>query len=515
MKKWTIRRRILTGFSLVILLTCALAATGIYFLREVKTSSAHIVHRDIPGLYLASQILTNTEDIQLELSRHRLAVTPADKAEYEAHIAKIAAANEKAIREYEALIQTDAEKALLQNLRDTRHAYIEARAPMFELSRANKREEQIQYDRDTLSPAFDRFANASQKIFEHNHDSADSASAGNVTLATHAFTILGATSLVIIVVGCLIALTIVVGLSKVLRTVTTTLEDGSAQVASAASQVSGSSQSLAEGSSEQAASLEETSASLEEIASMTKRNAESAGTAKSIANQTRTAAEIGATDMTAMTSAMAAIKSSSDNIGKIIKTIDEIAFQTNLLALNAAVEAARAGEAGAGFAVVADEVRALAQRSALAAKETAEKIEDSIKKSDHGVAISAKVGASLNEIVGKARQVDQLIGEIDEASKEQSQGITQVLTAVSQMDKVTQSNAANAEESAAAAEELNAQAEALDGAVAELKQLVTRTRKKKDVAAQPATPPTQPRNIKPTPRPAPGLRAVRPAFAGN
>jgi uncharacterized phage infection (PIP) family protein YhgE len=159
-------------------------------------------------------------------------------------------------------------------------------------------------------------------------------------------------------------------------------------------------------------------------------------------------------------------------VSKIIKTIDEIAFQTNILALNAAVEAARAGEAGMGFAVVADEVRNLAQRCAQAAKETAAKIEDSVQKSIHGVEISAKVGRSLEEIVSKARQIDEMAAEVATASKEQNQGIGQVNTAVSQMDKITQSNAANAEESASAAEELNAQAEGLKDAVQNLLQIV-------------------------------------------
>ena len=169
---------------------------------------------------------------------------------------------------------------------------------------------------------------------------------------------------------------------------------------------------------------------------------------------------------------MDAIKGASDDISKIIKTIDEIAFQTNILALNAAVEAARAGEAGMGFAVVAEEVRNLAQRSAQSAKETAGKIEDSVKKSEHGVQICGKVAQSLSAIVGKARQVDTLVAEIAQASKEQTQGIEQVNTAVSQMDKVTQSNAGNAEETAAAAEELSAQSVVLQDSVATLLALV-------------------------------------------
>jgi methyl-accepting chemotaxis protein len=239
-----------------------------------------------------------------------------------------------------------------------------------------------------------------------------------------------------------------------------------------AGQVSSSSRSLAEGASEQAASLEETSASLEEMASMTKRNAENAQKANDLAKQARSAADKGVGDMEAMNTAMTAIKVSSDDIAKIIKTIDEIAFQTNILALNAAVEAARAGEAGMGFAVVAEEVRNLAQRSAQAAKETAGKIEGAISKTGQGVDISNKVAKTLNEIVAQIRQVDELVAEVAGASHEQTQGITQLNSAVGQMDKVTQSNAANAEESAAAAQELNGQAADMKESVAELLQLV-------------------------------------------
>ena len=173
-----------------------------------------------------------------------------------------------------------------------------------------------------------------------------------------------------------------------------------------------------------------------------------------------------------MLQAMDAIKSSSADIAKIIKSIDEIAFQTNILALNAAVEAARAGEAGAGFAVVAEEVRALAQRSASSAKETASKIEVAIQNGNHGATISAQVAQSLGVIVEKARKVDELIAEIATASTEQSQGISQINTAVSQMDKVTQSNAASAEETAAASQELNSQSVTLQESVTNLRQLV-------------------------------------------
>ena len=289
-----------------------------------------------------------------------------------------------------------------------------------------------------------------------------------------------ATMKIMAIGGLLVAIVVMAGFyffnqRSIVRPLLTSIrhiEESGNQTASASREISRASQTLAEGASEQAASIEETSASLEEMSSMTKRNAENAQKANELAKQTRAAADKGTSHMQSMAGAMEAIKVSSDDIAKIIKTIDEIAFQTNILALNAAVEAARAGEAGMGFAVVADEVRNLAQRSAQAAKETAAKIEGAITNSSKGVEISSKVVEALNDIVNKVRQVDELVEEVASASREQTQGITQINTAVGQMDKVTQSNAANAEESAAAAEELNAQAAAMKQSVAELSKLV-------------------------------------------
>lgn len=278
-----------------------------------------------------------------------------------------------------------------------------------------------------------------------------------------------------ILVSVAIAYFLTRAITRPIKSVADSITAGSEQTASAASHVSEAGQSLAEGASEQAASLEETSSSLEEMSSMTKKNADNAQKANQLAREAREAADRGAQDMAEMTRAMEGIKTSSDDIAKIIKTIDEIAFQTNILALNAAVEAARAGEAGMGFAVVADEVRALAQRSAQAAKETSAKIEGAIGRTTQGVEISHKVAEALQQIVVNARAVDELVGEVSSASREQSQGIEQLNLAVGQMDKVVQSNAANAEESASAAEELSAQANALQEAAAELRLLVDGT----------------------------------------
>jgi len=241
--------------------------------------------------------------------------------------------------------------------------------------------------------------------------------------------------------------------------------DSTAQVASASGQISSGSQNLAQGANEQASSLEEVSASLEEMSSMTRQNAENAMQAKNLSTEADQNAKSGSEAMGRMSQSIQKIKESSDQTAKIVKTIDEIAMQTNLLALNAAVEAARAGEAGRGFAVVAEEVRNLAQRSAQAAKNTADMIGESVKNADDGVKISREVAQSFESIAQGTRKVSDLIAEIAAASKEQATGIKQVNDAVGQMDKVTQQNAANAEESASAAEELSSQASELQAMV--------------------------------------------------
>jgi ABC-type transporter Mla subunit MlaD len=250
------------------------------------------------------------------------------------------------------------------------------------------------------------------------------------------------------------------------------LTEGSDQVASAAHQVSAGSQSLAEGAAEQAASIEETSSSLEEMSSMTKKNADNANEAKTMMAEAGQIVEKVNQHMTDMADAVREITKSSEETGKIIKTIDEIAFQTNLLALNAAVEAARAGEAGAGFAVVADEVRNLALRAADAAKNTSNLIENTIKAVRNGNALTQSTQEAFKENMKIGHKVGHLVEEISAASNEQAQGIEEINKAVTEMDKVVQQVAANAEESASASEEMSAQAEQMQAFVAELSAMV-------------------------------------------
>jgi methyl-accepting chemotaxis protein/methyl-accepting chemotaxis protein-1 (serine sensor receptor) len=211
---------------------------------------------------------------------------------------------------------------------------------------------------------------------------------------------------------------------------------------------------------------------MEEMTSMTRRTAHNTGEAAALMGQVDAQVTASNQALEAMIAAMTSIQESSQQVARIIKTIDEIAFQTNILALNAAVEAARAGEAGMGFAVVADEVRNLAQRSAQAAKDTASLIDTSIERSQLGGQKVGEVAASIAEITGSVAKVKGLVDEVSEASRQQQQGIDQVSKALAQMEKVTQTTAATAEEGAAASEALQAQANTSMKAIGTLEALV-------------------------------------------
>ena len=284
--------------------------------------------------------------------------------------------------------------------------------------------------------------------------------------------VLGVCGSVLVLAPLLIVLlarrTVVGPILRVVNTLSTTFE----QTVTGVERISQSSKSVAEGASDQAASLEETASSLEELSVMTRQNNDNAQKTNQLMVQARDSADHGAREMQSMNTAMQAIRSSSIEISKIIKTIDEISFQTNILALNAAVEAARAGEAGLGFAVVAEEVRSLAQRSADAARETTTKIETAIARAMQGVEISGRVAMALEQIIAKVREVGALASEVAEASKQQHQGIEQINVAVSHVDKLTQNTAANAEQSDVAANQLRGEAAALRQAVTGLLELV-------------------------------------------
>lgn len=270
-----------------------------------------------------------------------------------------------------------------------------------------------------------------------------------------------------------------------------------------ASQLAEVSATLSEGSSSQAAASEQSSSSLVSMAEMTTRAASSALSAKELANRARQSADASTGDMQEMQNAMRGIQESSGQVSKIIKTIDEIAFQTNILALNAAVEAARAGEAGLGFAVVADEVRSLAQRCAVAARETTQQIAEAVDRSQQGVRLSAKVASNLDGMTTLARELDTVIASIASVAQEQSGGIQEVTSAVGQIDQVTQTNAAHAAEVTQLVAELRTQADKLRRPITSLVVLL--------YARSPREGMPPPANAAPAPAPAPVVKSARPA----
>ncbi len=275
-------------------------------------------------------------------------------------------------------------------------------------------------------------------------------------------------SVSLVVVGIALSIYILRALTIVINRVIEDLSVNSTQVKEAALQISSSSQNLSQASTEQASSLEETVATLEELTSMVKVNAENAVSAATLSAQTAEIAAHGEREIFSLVNAMGEIATDSKKISEIIGVIDDIAFQTNLLALNAAVEAARAGEQGKGFAVVAEAVRNLAQRSAIAAKDIADLIQNSVDKVERGGKQAHQGGAVFAKILEAIKKMNNLNNEIAAANQEQSNGIGQIGVAMNQLDQVTQVNAATSEEAAASAEELSAQASGLQNTVAVL-----------------------------------------------
>ena len=468
---WTVGQRISVGFGFVIATTAIVGALAYGRVIVIARANEAVVANAIPKIRVLEEIESGIKENCINVSQFCLAKDDVHKSSIAREMVRRSSELTDRYKALEALLQSDSEGAAYATLKIDRAAYRETRERILALNRKGDPTADEEVVR-SLYPAYTAYINKLQALITLAGEQAvrqetNSEQAISITRAMLTYGLgIG------LLFGIAASFTIRRSIGRSMQSITVTLDEAAAQVSSAAGQVSTTSQSLAEGASEQASSLEETSASLEQLSSMTKRNADSALQAKGNAGQCLGSADVGARQMQSMQAAMAAIRSASHDISNILKTIDEIAFQTNILALNAAVEAARAGEAGAGFAVVADEVRSLAQRCAAAAKETAQKIEDSVAKSEHGSKVSAEVAQSFAAIQQQVRQLNQSVTEIATASNEQSLGIGQVTAAISQMDKVTQSNAASAEECAASAEELNAQSHLLKDAVRGLRHLV-------------------------------------------
>jgi|KBSSwiStaDraftv2_1062776.scaffolds.fasta_scaffold119223_2 methyl-accepting chemotaxis protein len=509
MNSWTISRRIIFGFTAMLLISAALGGFALWQLERISQSVALLADNSLPSVLILNECAALSRDNIFTTVQYHDAESAEQRKELEDRIAANRARVDELFKKYDpALIADNEDRRLFEESKRTRTAFVSARNRYMELIRQGKVEEEKKMLSEVVIPAYEASVKAIDANVDYNKKLGTDASAAAKAAGRSSVLLICIALGVALIVAGLLTWQIVLSTTRVLRALATNLDQGATQTASAARQVSAASQTLSSGASEQAASVEETSASLEEISSMIRSTADNAEKAKALAGDAHAVAQAGSRTMVEMTQAMAAIDSSSAEVAKIVKNIDEIAFQTNILALNAAVEAARAGEAGAGFAVVADEVRSLAQRSAAAAKETANKIEAAIASSRNGSLSCAKVGESLTQIANKVSSTDGLVAEIAMAAREQAQGIEQINTAITQMDQVTQSNSASAEESASAAEELDAQAASLKDMVGQLRQLVGGA----DMVSAPTPPPARashlavfssPPAARPRPRPQP------------
>ncbi len=461
------------GFAIVLVLLCAVGYVGVSRLGHLSEEVNDVANIRVPELIVLYDIMEDFDMMARTVRSLPLTSDPEmNKSLKEAYYKAKEELLQQDIPTLEKMLVTAKGKEQVVLIKASVADVIVLNDKAVEAGAANRNEEAADIVIKQIVPVQAKFLKCLKDFQENLAKTSKQDAADAVNAATTGRITMIVIALVALAVGIVIAFFLVRGITRPLNRVIAGLSDGADQVAAAASQVSTAGQSLAEGTAEQASALEETSSSMEEMSSMTKRNADNAAEAKALTHESKEVVEKVDGQMKGMVDAVQAINKSSEETGKIIKTIDEIAFQTNLLALNAAVEAARAGEAGAGFAVVADEVRNLAMRAAEAAKNTSSLIEDTIKAVQKGNELTTATQEAFKENAELAMKVGQLVDEIASASEEQSRGISQVSTAVLEMDKVTQATAANAEESAAAAEELNAQAEQMKVYVGDLITLV-------------------------------------------
>ncbi|RJX25430.1 MAG: hypothetical protein C4531_17190 [Desulfurivibrio sp.] len=470
--------KLLASFSVMLVFMAVIGIAGYRSIAVIYSHLERIFAVNLPGI----DYLTETDrDLQQLLVAERSMIFANAQseefkgmvAEYETNLSQSGERWEK----YKALAVSAEEKALVPKFEKARQEWQAVSRRIVDGRVADTREGRRE--------ALDLSLGVGREKFEEMRDYLDQLTGINLKMAEKAHEKSGAAHrsavlflLAAIGAGLLAAILLVWGLSRgvtrPLREMIGGLSSAAGQVNAGSMQLAAASQSLADGASEQAASIQETSASIEELSSMTRANADNAGEARNMMGAVSQIVDKVNLHMGEMAAAIAEINKSSEETGKIIKTIDEIAFQTNLLALNAAVEAARAGEAGAGFAVVADEVRNLAMRAAEAAKDTSRLIEDTIRAVQNGNKLTRLTQEAFAENVAIAGKVGDLVAEIASASSEQAQGIGQLSKAISEMDEVVQRVAANAEETASTSEEMNAQSEQLQAMVAELTALVGR-----------------------------------------
>jgi len=469
----TISKKLYASFGAALAFTLILGISAWMSLAHIRTQT-RVSSTSTHKLALGGQMDALTENM-LSLERGMVVRAFTKDVEivdtYNAGFRDDLAKRQQLVKEYDSIVTSEKAKQILQSIAASYDARMEAHDELYRLCRAGDGVAAAALQRGKLKAMAEKTDAQILELQQIATSQVTEIAASNESLVNSSIWVVVVMILLSAAVGAVV-IYVVRQINFALTQVVSELSEGSQQTASAAAQVSSSSQSLAQGSSEQAASLEETSASSEEINAMAHKNTENSTNMAQMVAESKKEFQNTDRQLLDMMAAMDDINTSSSKIAKIIKIIDEIAFQTNILALNAAVEAARAGEAGMGFAVVADEVRSLAQRSAQAAKDTALLIEDSVTKSEAGKTKLGGVVTSIQHISNEFIQLATLVDEVSHGSREQSSGIDQIRKALGQMEQVTQTTAANAEESAAAAEQLNAQSEAMKEITGRLNSMV-------------------------------------------
>ena len=494
--------KLIAAFASVLILTAGLGIFSEFQLSRVNQTSTELSQRWVPAAQTLQNIRYAMQRHRVQLLQHVVSTAPADMADYEKLMSQFWEELQGNLKNYAQYTQTAQEKDLLSQVETDTRSYDALTQQILVRSRALKTEEAVAILNSDSRKLSRQITAKLDELLKYNGQSISAATAaGNAVFASSQIWLRG-----LIVLCCVLglglavliarsiakplqkavelaqavaggrldmhieakgqdevaALTLALGeMNDSLRNIVGRVRQGTDSIATASSQIASGNHDLSARTEEQASSLEETAASMEELTATVKQNASNAQQANQLAAAASQVAQRGGATVSQVVDTMDAIHASSRKIVDIIAVIDAIAFQTNILALNAAVEAARAGEQGRGFAVVAGEVRTLAQRSATAAKEIKQLIDDSVDKVAAGSQQVAQAGKTMEEIVGSVRRVTDIMAEISAASHEQTSGIEQINTAVSQMDQVTQQNAALVEESAAAAASLQTQASTL------------------------------------------------------